>query len=329
MNVFIKNIEVYLPGEAISNHHLAEKVSLEGTPIPADLLKKTMGSKFRYHAKKEEQVSDLAVQAAKKLLSQYKSTIDLLIFASASADLIEPATCNIVHQKLNLTCPAFDVKNACNSVLSALEIGGSLLKTSPIKNVLIVSGEKPSDSITYSLSSSAEMRERFAAFSFGDAGMAILLEKTDEDKGFIFQKSRTFGEHWPLCTIKGGGSMFPKDASQLIFTGHTYQLKSVFNDITKPFLQECLSESGVKLEDISYICTHQVSASMYEDMSKYLNFPLDRFIPLFEEFGNTASISVPLAYHHLTTSKDLKHGDHIMLLGLAAGVNISIQILKV
>ena len=328
MGIFIKDINVYLPGEPITNSMLADKVSMRGTALPADLLQKTMGSKFRYHARPDEQVSDLAVNATKGLLQKHSKPIDLLIFASASADLIEPATCNIVQQKLGLSCPAFDVKNACNSVMNAMEVGASLLQTSNISNVLIVSGEKPSDSITYTLCSAEEMRERFAAFSFGDGGMALLLECTPEDKGFVFQKNKTFGQHWPLSTIKGGGSMFPQDAAQLVFSGQTYQLKGVFDEITKPFIQECLTEAGLELDDIRYICTHQVSAGMYGDMAKYLDIPLERFVPLFEEYGNTASVSVPLAYHHLINNRNLTKGDYVMLLGLAAGVNISVQILK-
>lgn len=328
MGVFIKDINVYLPGEPISNGMLADKVNLSGASLPADLFQKTMGSRFRYHASANEQVSDLAVSAAKDLLKKYLKPIDLLIFASASADLIEPATCNIVQQKLGLSGPAFDIKNACNSVMSAMEVGASLLKTSQISNVLIVSGEKPSDSITYTLCSPEEMRKRFAAFSFGDAGMALLLESTTEDKGFVYQKNKTFGQYWPLSTIKGGGSMYPRDASQLVFSGQTYQLKGVFDEITKPFIRECLTEAGVRMDEIRYICTHQVSAGMYGDMANYLDIPLERFVPLFKEYGNTASVSVPLAYHHLISNMKVEKGDYIMLLGLAAGVNISVQILK-
>lgn len=287
-----------------------------------------MGSHTRHHAKPEEQVSDLAVSAARPLLAKYDRPVDLLIFASASADLIEPATCNIVQHKLGLHCAAFDVKNACNSVLSALEVGCSMLQTSQINNVLIVSGEKPSDSITYEVCSMEKAREHFAAYSFGDAGLALLLEKTGEEKGFIYQKSKTFGEHWPLCTIMGGGSMFPRDASKLAFTGQTYQLKEVFHDLTKPFVTNCVEEAGLHLSQMDYICTHQVSAGMYAEIAAHLEVPLDRFVPLFEEYGNTASISVPLAYHHLVKQKGCKPGSYVMLLGLAAGVNISVQILK-
>src|SRR3982074_44345 len=40
--------------------------------------------------------------------------VDLLIFAAAGQDLVEPATANIVQEKLGTRCQAFDVKNACN-----------------------------------------------------------------------------------------------------------------------------------------------------------------------------------------------------------------------
>jgi 3-oxoacyl-[acyl-carrier-protein] synthase III len=51
------------------------------------------------------QASDLAVAAARKLIDEQPGDIDLLMIASASQDLIEPATSHIVSAKLGLSAP--------------------------------------------------------------------------------------------------------------------------------------------------------------------------------------------------------------------------------
>src|SRR5204863_9740445 len=61
------------------------------------------------------EASDLAVAAARNALDESPGPIDLVLFASASQDLVEPATSHIVAAKLGLEAPVMDVKNACNS----------------------------------------------------------------------------------------------------------------------------------------------------------------------------------------------------------------------
>ena len=247
MGVFVKYINSYLPGPPVSNQTLESRIVVTGRRISQGMLQKTMGSGYRHFAEKEEQVSDLAVKAAQPVLKDYNKPVELLIFAAACADLIEPATCNIIQQKLGLRCPAFDVKNACNSVLSAMEIAKAMMQAQGYKNVLIVSGEKPSDSIRYCFEKSELLKDHFAAFSFGDAGIALLLERDESDHGIFYQKSISYGEHWSLCTIPGGGSMYPNDADKLFFSGQTYALKNEVKRLAAPFVMKCLAEAGVKL----------------------------------------------------------------------------------
>ena len=86
------------------------------------------------------QTSDLAVAAAREALAESPGDIDLLLFAAASQDLIEPATSHIVAAKLGLTCPVMDIKNACNSVLNAMQVAEALIAAGQYRRVLIASG---------------------------------------------------------------------------------------------------------------------------------------------------------------------------------------------
>lgn len=144
----IKYTGSYIPEYEVKNSHVESRLKENGYDVPEGLFAQVMGSETRYYAAETEQASDLAVAASKKVLKQFpKEDVDLLIFAAACGDLIEPATANIVQSKLGLTCPVFDVKNACNSVVNAMQIADAFIQTGQYRNILIASGEKTSDSI--------------------------------------------------------------------------------------------------------------------------------------------------------------------------------------
>ncbi len=331
MNATIAKIESYLPARQISNSFIEDGLSKLGFNLPPNILQKTMGVENRYYASEEENVSDLAVKAAKKIFDSETNSedINLLIYASACSDLIEPATCNIVHEKLQLNCPAFDVKNACNSILNAIDIASLYIKNNQYQNVLIVSGEKPSDSINFHPNSEQELKDCFASYSFGDAGLAILMKKTTTNRGLLYSKQQTYGNYWELCQIPGGGSMFPHDASKLYFTGKTYELKNVFEKVGPDFLGNCLKESKISLEEIDWMCTHQVSKDTHRNVSESSSFPEDKIIKTFHLYGNTASVSLPLSFEYGLKNGHIKDGDLVLLLGMAAGINLSFQLIRV
>jgi len=157
----------------------------------------------------------------------------------------------------------------------------------------------------------------------------LLLTTTSEDKGFFYQRHQTFGEHWNLCRIEGGGSMFPNDASKLVFCGDTYGLKNVIYEIAPPFVKKCIQEAGISINDIDLICTHQVSKDSYRMVAETLSYDHSKIMQLFHRYGNTAATSVPLAYEQALKEGRLQKGDIVLLLGMAAGINISVQLLKV
>jgi 3-oxoacyl-[acyl-carrier-protein] synthase-3 len=317
-NVYLRQLEIYLPERKVGNDQIENRIRESGFPIPKGILKSKMGCEDRYIAHETEQVSDMAFCAAQKILEKFpKEEIDLLIFSAACSDLIEPATSNIVLSKLGLSCPAFDIKNACNSVVNAIEIACALIRSGSYQNILIVSGEKPSDGIQYAPADMESFRNLFASYSFGDGAAALLLSPTDDDKGFIYHKHQSYGEYWRLCTIQGGGSMYPHDASKLYFSGQTYELKEVFSELAPLFVLECLKEAGVQLSEINKICTHQVSVGSYGTIAEKLGVDQELIVQTFHLYGNTASVSVPLALYHGMKEGTIKKGDLVMLLGMA------------
>jgi len=122
------------------------------------------------------QTSDLAVAASRIALEESPGPIDLMIFASASQDLIEPATSHIVAAKLGLTAPAMDIKNACNSVINAMQVA----------EALIASGQQPSHAVRWQVRDQEQFIRSFPGYTMSDGGPAVILEATDDaDTGIL------------------------------------------------------------------------------------------------------------------------------------------------
>jgi 3-oxoacyl-[acyl-carrier-protein] synthase-3 len=253
-----------------------------------------------------------------------RDEIDFLVFASASSDLIEPATANIVQHKLGLRCPAMDVKNACNSFASGIHVASAMIENGAYRRALVVNGEKLSDSIRWRYDSQEQLTHNLAAFTFGDAGAAMLLERTEEeDQGIVFQRFMTRGEHWKLCTIPGGGSLSPHDLDAYYFSGQTAALRDVVENKAATLWNECRPEMGWESEDVDWVFTHQVSDGTFRAVMCALGIPPERGVNLFATHGNMAAASIPVCM--ATVKHRFRRGDKILLVGLAAGISISFQ----
>lgn len=320
----ITALSTYLPERVVHNREIEDRIHF----LAPGTLHRLFGSETRRFAAKEQQVSDLACLAARPIVEQIGAgNIGYLIFASACADLIEPATGNIVQHKLRLRCPVMDVKNACNSFTSGIMVASSLILAGICDNILVVNGEKLSDAIRFDFLDEGQLLRHLAAFSLGDAGAAALVSATDDDSGLYYQKFLTRGEHWELCTIKGGGSLHPHEADKNYFEGQTAALKGVLSDTARSFLQQCMIESGWKINDIQHFITHQVSVGTTRLIAKLADAQMDTVEEIFHIYGNTAAASIPLAMHERMKRGEVQKGDKVAWVGLAAGVSVSVQLM--
>ena len=327
-NTKIAEISAYLPERIVANEEIEQRINQKKNFVPSGILNKLFGIRERRFAAPNEQVSDLAAKAAQPIVAKIgKENIDFLIFAAASADLIEPATSNIVQQKLGLRCPVMDVKNACNSFVSAIQVATAFIQSGIYHNVLIVNGEKLSDAINFEIRDMAHLQRSLAAFSLGDAGTAALITASTAEEGFCYQNFMSLGEHWDLCTIQGGGSMFPHDVSKNYFEGKTTELKDVILQTANEFVNQCLYQKGWAAPEIDHFITHQVSAQTFKIIAAATGIEESKMVSVFEQFGNTAAAAIPLSLHCANSRNLLKKGDKIAVLGLAAGISVSVQLM--
>ena len=289
------------------------------------------GIHSRYHVVEGQYNSHLAAAAAQKSLKAAgvaTNEIDLLIFAAAGQDLIEPATAHIVSEMLGCSCPVFDIKNACNSFLCGIEVASALIEQGRYKRVLITTGETPSKCIKWKLDSRQEFKKRFAGFTFGDAGAACIVEASETTAGILVQKSMASSEYWNSGTLPGGGSRHPRGDEFSYFEGDPGALRKGFEAIGPGFIHQTLEDAGLRIEDIDLFCIHQVSLPFLEDFLRISNIPLAKVMVTIQEYGNMAAASLPVALSLALEHNRVRSGSVIAMIGLAGGISLHMTVLR-
>lgn len=325
MNVaYVRGIAHYLPERVVEHSEVESNVN--GLPVGA--LGKYLGNHTRRYADNDVQVSDLATKAAHKLMLKYERfEFDLLIFAAASSDLIEPSTASIIQSKLGLSCPVFDLKNACNSFTNAIQVASSLIQSGTYQNILVLNGEKLSEVINYNPDDIQHLRRLVAAYSLGDAGVAMWLSNEGNHR-LGYQKLDSRGEYWDLCMVKGGGSLSFRDPSAYYFESDSVNLRNAFKEHFTPFFETGLRESGYTRSDFDLVISHQITTATVDDLSKNLSVDIDKFYQGFPITGNVGAATVPTSLSLAEENGLLKSGDRVLLLGLAAGISMSFQVIE-
>ncbi|WP_406402482.1 3-oxoacyl-ACP synthase III family protein [Streptomyces uncialis] len=321
--VGITGVGAFLPERVVDSERLRRRVApAGGPPLPAGIFERATGIVSRRAAGPDEFASTLAVAAARDALRGAglgPADIDLLVFASASRDMVEPATAHIVQDALGSRAHALDVTNACNSFVNGIDTARAMILAGRARRALVVTGETPSRAVRDTPADLAEFRDGFAGYTFGDAGAAVVLERVTRG-GILDVDGETYSEHWRAGGIPGGGSRHPRSDEHSYFRGDGSELRGVFERIGPPVLDRTRARTGLEWTDFRYVLTHQVTVPFLERFVALTGVPEDRLVVTVAELGNVASASlgVQLARVHGT----LRAGDRVLFVGLGGGVSI-------
>lgn len=288
--------------------------------------------------------SDLAVAAAEKLLAAEglgTDDVDLLLFASASQDMVEPATSHIVAAKLGVRAPVMDVKNACNSVLNAIEVAEALVATGRYGTVLVASGEAPSRAVRWDVPDRATYLLSAPGYTMSDAGAALLVRRaTPEEAGARDGEGRpaprgilasAFGAdstHWDVGMLPGGGTAHPRDLDRTYFEIDGSRLREAFLALGPGVVLDALERAGVTWDDVALVAVHQVAVAYLDDVHAALGLPTGRTLVTVADHGNVASVTLPLQLATALETGRVAAGDVVVLVGLAGGISIGATVVR-
>ncbi|MCP3820865.1 ketoacyl-ACP synthase III [Streptomyces sp. A3M-1-3] len=316
-----------LPDEVLSSDRLQQEVAgSSGFALPPTLLKQATGIVTRRIADEGTFASTLAVGAARRALAAAELDpldIDLLLFASASRDMVEPATAHIVQAELGSRAHALDVTNACNSFVNGIDLARVMILAGRARRALVVTGETPSRAMHRAPAGFAEFRSGFAGYTFGDAGAAVVLEAVERG-GILDVDSETYSEHWAVGGIPGGGSRHPRGDEYTYFRGDGRELRGVFEKAGTAVIDRTLHRTGMEWDSFAKVLVHQVTVPYLERFAELTGVPAEKLVVTVPELGNVASASIGVQLERVYG--ELCPGDRVLFVGLGGGISIMTMI---
>jgi 3-oxoacyl-[acyl-carrier-protein] synthase-3 len=312
MNYYIKHLEYYLPERIIDNDYLSKSCGID-----RNFLEEKVGIKIRHIASEYETTSEMASNAGSRLLSENsinKENVDLLLLCTQNPDFTLPTTACIVQHKLGLknSCLAFDINLGCSGFIYSLAIAGNFIKTGMIKNGLIIMADQYSKTIDF--------KDKNTASIFGDAASAAFLTSCDDNYGVIDAVFGTDGSNADKLIVHNSGVDLNKEKSGFLFMDGREIFKFSIN-IVPQSVNEILSMNNLFVKDIKYFIFHQANKYILGEIQKKLQIDDKQMIIDMEDYGNTVSSTIPIAYKNLASKNNLKTGDLVIFSGFGVGLS--------
>jgi 3-oxoacyl-[acyl-carrier-protein] synthase-3 len=310
----ITGIFAWAPEYKLTNHELSKMVDTSD-----EWIMQRVGIKERRILKGEGLgSSDLGEQAVRGLLLKTKTApedIDLLICATATPDMLFPATANIISDKCGIrNAFSFDLNAACSGFLFALQTAAAYVETGRYKKVIVVGADK--------MSSITDYTDRTTCPLFGDASGAIMLEPTTGEFGIIDYIFHTDGSGRKYLHLKAGGSAKPASHETVDAKEHfIYQEgQSVFKFAVLNMADvavEIMERNNLKSEDIAWLVPHQANLRIIDATGRRMGLAPEKVMINIENFGNTTNATIPLCIWEY--EKKLKKGDILILAAFGGG----------
>ena len=303
----------YLPPRRLTNADLAIELAAGGVETSDDWIVERTGIRARHFAAPDVCCSDLALEAAKNALEAaglQASSIDLIIVATSTPDMVFPSAACILQNKLGVAgCPAFDIQAVCSGFVYALTVADAMIKTGTATKALVIGSEV--------FSRILDFKDRTTCVLFGDGAGAVVLEASDTP-GILASDLHADGKYVDILCVPGNvsggkvlGDAVLKMDGQAVFRLAVGVLESA--------ARNCLAKANLTEEDIDWLIPHQANIRIMQSTAKKLKMPLEKLIVTVDQHGNTSAASIPLALDASVRSGKIKKGDTLMLEGVGGG----------
>lgn len=318
----IREIEIGYP----ENQVVLASSDFDGNDFAFRQFLQQVGVEKRHCSVPGETASDLVVEPAKRMLKHLPiEKVDFLIFSSLTLDFKAPTTSSVLHHALGLRkdCGVMDLPYGCAGFPMALSVVKGLFLNPNIQNVLVLLGEIPSQAV--------HSEDRDLKFLFGDAGVAVWVEKNEDviQPNFIFGND---GEGFDYLNVLKGGAKFPFDPGflsdyvdqpQILRQGRIVMdglgiLKMVLKHVPDA-VKAILQSNHLVQEEVDYFLFHQASNLVLNAIQKKCGIPDDKMIVYIKDTGNTVSCALPIAWKQAELAGKFNKGDKILMLGFGVG----------
>ncbi|MFL5653802.1 MAG: AMP-binding protein, partial [Ktedonobacteraceae bacterium] len=333
-NTRIESLGTYLPARDVSTEDVL-RACKQQVLFP---LQDFTGIKSRRVVGEGEFSIDLAKKAIEDCLDNsryHPADIDILICCNCSRCdgpnyqiTFEPGTSIKLKKYFGFdNALVFDITNACAGMFTGVYIVDALIKAGLIRCGMVASGEYITH-LTHTAQKEIDnyMDLRLACLTLGDAGAAIILDRSPGDKlGFHEIDMYTLGRYSPYCIAgpteeEHGGAIMFTEMGKLAAVGIKQSVAHVFH---------VLKQLQRPVDAFQHIIPHQTSKISLDEVARETNRLHNRevcsdrnIIYNLTERGNTASTSHFVALKDNIVNSRIASGDNVIFSITASGLNV-------
>jgi len=306
---------MYAPPRVMTNDDISKIVDTSDEWITT-----RTGIKERRIAEPEQAASDLALPAARRALEQAGVTaeeLDLVVVATATPDMLFPATAAILADELGATrAAAYDLLAGCTGFVYALSQVYGAVAAGLSRRALIVGAEV--------LSKITNWQDRSTCILFGDGAGAAVVQPITAGGIVGFELGADGSGGLDLC-VPAGGSRRPVSPDVLEQELQFIKMNGaeVFRFATRVMVssaEELLAACDATVEDVDLYVPHQANKRIVDHVVRNLGLDPEKVLMNIDRYGNTSSASIPICLAEAQADGLLQEGTRVLISAVGAGL---------
>ncbi len=314
----------YLPPQRVKSSDLMEEFDSERRfGIRPRYLSALVGVDECRYVADDTPPSTLAIDASIDALQRgdiNPADIDYVIYCGIERDWQEPATAHRVQAEIgayNAAC--FDVTNACHGFMNGLAIADAFIGTGGAETCLVCTGEvgsKAAKDVLRSLQENSytkdDLRLVIGALTLGDAGAAMIVQRSNDGAGFQKFRFSSAGQHAKLCYYNRSsdgtwdGEMHMENICLEVVAWHKQAISQTYERL------------GWQPSDVKALFAHQAGARPHKRICQLADIDISRAPDTLRELGNIASATIPVSM----CLNPPNNGDNVLVLSSGSGLSI-------
>ncbi|MEK4732748.1 ketoacyl-ACP synthase III [Paenibacillus sp. FSL L8-0641] len=325
-HIKIKALGVYHPSHSLDNEYYVRHFDERGKDIRRFM--EHMGRRQRYIIDDpNENGLTMGIAAAQKALEQAGMTgrdVDMIVFSTQVPESLFPMNALFVHHAIGARhdVAVMDSNANCAGMTVAVDQASrSMLSNPDVRTALIIGSDYnslisgPEDEITYA--------------NYGDAACAVILERTEEDTGFI--DSMYFTDPVNIDKIlypaQGLAATLQRNAPGKYIQWLPFDANMALPP-TFDLLERILKKNGLSPQDVRAYCLSQFSLANVLKIQDHLELEDTQMIYVGDRYGYTGTSSPFIALHEGIESGRIRRGDYVLFWTIGAGYQLVAMLFK-
>lgn len=348
--MFITSMGYYIPDGRITNGDitdiLADYNKDHFSRDDIDFLKYSSTRKFEFLGLETrsccavgsgDHFSSMAETAAQQALTRagmLPEDIDCVIFSGVTNPFREPSFAIMLAHRLGIkTADFFDINDTCNGFMKSIDIAGLYIKSGKCRHVLVATCESPYElkdalKLEIEIGKSDQLDSRLSGLIVGTGAAAMILS-ADGEKGRIahYGEQRTSNE-WDASILTLPGTAMPGSKYGDTITGFWSDGRLISSSLIREmpdFVNRKLGEWQMDIESIDLFIHHQLGNNVtFAIMDKLKADHRKAPVNTFRQFGNMATVNIPVNLAMAEEQGLIKKGDSILLLSSSCGLSYAL-----